>query len=159
VRLFIDECLSPTLARRLSESGAHDAVHPLDVGRRGESDHGIVERCVADDRIIVTGNARDFRRLLGIVELHPGLIILPAVCGSARHPRTLSQRASVRADKKARVVVGRCGDGGSRVYPTRSTSAARGWRAHRPRLASRCGGPAHEAMDGAFLAGKTGVWD
>jgi predicted nuclease of predicted toxin-antitoxin system len=79
VRLFIDECLSPTLARRLNESGAHEAVHPLDVGRRGESDHTIVQRCVAEDRIIVTGNARDFRKLLGTVELHPGLVILPAV--------------------------------------------------------------------------------
>jgi predicted nuclease of predicted toxin-antitoxin system len=79
VRLFIDECLSPTLARRLNQSGVHEAVHPLDVGRRGESDHRIVDRCVADDRIIVTGNARDFRKLLGTVELHPGLIILPAV--------------------------------------------------------------------------------
>jgi hypothetical protein len=38
-----------------------------------------LERCIADDRIIVTQNARDFRRLLGQVELHPGLIILPAV--------------------------------------------------------------------------------
>jgi predicted nuclease of predicted toxin-antitoxin system len=30
--LFIDECLSPILARRLNESGEHDAVHPLDLG-------------------------------------------------------------------------------------------------------------------------------
>jgi len=78
VRLFIDECLSPTLARRLNETGELEAVHPLDVGRRGESDRKVLERCLAEDRVIVTGNARDFRKLIGTVELHPGLIILPA---------------------------------------------------------------------------------
>ena len=79
MRLFVDECLSPTLARRLNETGEHDAVHPLDVGRRGEPDHKLLERCLAEDRVIVTGNARDFRKLIGTVELHPGLIILPAI--------------------------------------------------------------------------------
>jgi predicted nuclease of predicted toxin-antitoxin system len=77
--LFIDECLSPMLARRLNESAVHEAVHPLDIGRRGEHDSSVVERCLAEDRVIVTGNARDFRRLLRAVQLHPGLIILPAV--------------------------------------------------------------------------------
>jgi predicted nuclease of predicted toxin-antitoxin system len=79
VRLFFDECLSPALARRLNASGLHDAVHPLDIGRRGESDRKVLERCLAEDRVIVTENARDFRKLVGQVELHPGLIILPAV--------------------------------------------------------------------------------
>jgi predicted nuclease of predicted toxin-antitoxin system len=79
VRLFFDECLSPALARRLNASGLHDAVHPLDVGRRGEPDRKVLERCLAEDRVIVTENARDFRKLVGQVELHPGLIILPAV--------------------------------------------------------------------------------
>ena len=31
----------------------------------------------AEDRVIVTQNARDFRRLAARTELHPGLIILP----------------------------------------------------------------------------------
>ena len=79
VKLFIDECLSPTLARLLNESGEHDAIHPLDVGRRGERDDIVIERCIVEDRVIVTENARDFRVLLGKVDLHPGLIILPAI--------------------------------------------------------------------------------
>ena len=79
MRLFIDECLSPILARRLNRSGMHDAIHPLDLGRCGERDHKVLERCIAEDRVIVTGNARDFRKLVGAVELHPGLIILPAI--------------------------------------------------------------------------------
>ena len=33
----------------------------------------------AEDRVIVTENARDFRRLVGKTDLHPGLIILPAL--------------------------------------------------------------------------------
>jgi predicted nuclease of predicted toxin-antitoxin system len=79
VRLFIDECLSPVLARRLNETGLHDAVHPRDLGRLGEPDHAVLQLCIRDSRTIVTVNARDFRRLIGAVELHPGLVILPAV--------------------------------------------------------------------------------
>jgi predicted nuclease of predicted toxin-antitoxin system len=79
VRLFIDECLSPALARLLNESGEHDAIHPLNVGRRGEPDHVVLRRCLSEDRVIVTENARDFRALLATIELHPGIIILPAI--------------------------------------------------------------------------------
>jgi predicted nuclease of predicted toxin-antitoxin system len=79
VKLFIDECLSPKLATRLNATGDYDAVHPLHVGRRGEPDHRVLQRCIAEDRVIVTENARDFRRLVGRVQVHPGLIILPAI--------------------------------------------------------------------------------
>jgi predicted nuclease of predicted toxin-antitoxin system len=79
VKLFIDECLSPQLAARLNATGRYDAVHPMHVGRRGEPDHRVHAWCIAEDRVIVTENARDFRRLVGNTELHPGLIILPAI--------------------------------------------------------------------------------
>lgn len=79
MRFFIDESLSPQLALRLNDTGLHDAVHPLHVGRRGEPDHRVLERCIAEDRIIVTQNARDFRKLIGASDLHPGLILLPGV--------------------------------------------------------------------------------
>ena len=79
MKLFIDECLSPQLALRLNATGRYDAVHPLHVGRRGEPDYRVLQRCIAEDRVIVTQNARDFRRLVGKTELHPGLIILPAM--------------------------------------------------------------------------------
>jgi predicted nuclease of predicted toxin-antitoxin system len=78
LRLFIDECLSPRLAERLADMG-HDVVHPLHVGRRGELDHTVRDRCIAEDRAIVTENGADFRELLGDVEIHPGLIILPCL--------------------------------------------------------------------------------
>ena len=79
MRLFIDECLSPLLASRLNATEEYDAIHPLDVGRRGEADYTILNRCLAEDRVIVSENARDFRKLLGKVELHPGLILVPAI--------------------------------------------------------------------------------
>lgn len=83
MKFFIDESLSPQLALRLNETGHHEAIHPLHVGRRGEPDHRVVERCLAEDRIIVTQNARDFRRLIGKAEMHQGLIISPPI---AREP-------------------------------------------------------------------------
>ena len=36
-------------------------------------------RRIAEDRIIVPENARDFRRLIGGCKLHPGLIVLPVL--------------------------------------------------------------------------------
>ena len=78
MRFFVDECLSPTLARRLNELG-FDAFHPLDIGRRGEPDHRVLSRCVEEDRILITENARDFRGLIGRVDMHPGLVILPSI--------------------------------------------------------------------------------
>ena len=79
MKLFIDQCLSPQLAARLNITGRHDAVHPLHVGRRGEPDYRVLAWCITEDRVIVTQNARDFRRLVGSAELHPGLIIVPAI--------------------------------------------------------------------------------
>lgn len=79
MRLFIDECLSPQLARHLAATGEHDAIHPRDMGRLGEPDHVVLARCLAEDRVIVTENAVDFRKLVVREELHPGLILLPSV--------------------------------------------------------------------------------
>ena len=64
MKLLIDECLSPTLAGRLNETGVHDAVHPRDYGRLGEPDHVVLRRGLDEDRTIVTQNARDFRNLV-----------------------------------------------------------------------------------------------
>lgn len=79
LRFFIDECLSPQIALRLNASGDHDAIHPLHVGRRGEEDSTVLARCVAEDRIIVTENGRDFRKLAAREPVHPDLILIPCV--------------------------------------------------------------------------------
>ncbi|MFI5023332.1 MAG: DUF5615 family PIN-like protein [Alphaproteobacteria bacterium] len=56
MKFFIDECLSPLLARRLNERDI-EALHPLDVGRRGEPDHVVLRRCIEeamwDNRAII----------------------------------------------------------------------------------------------------------
>ena len=78
MKFFVDECLSPRLARRLNELGL-DAIHPLNVGRRGAADHIVLATCVEENRILVTENARDFRALIGRLEMHPGLVILPSI--------------------------------------------------------------------------------
>ena len=79
MRFFIDECISPSLSRHLNEGGLHDAIHPRDRGRLQESDQVVFARAVQEDRIVVTENADDLRKLAANVELHPGLIILPSV--------------------------------------------------------------------------------
>lgn len=78
MRFFIDECISPTLARFLCEQG-HDAVHPRDRARLRDPDHVVFSNARHEDRIIVTENEADFRKLASAVDLHPGLIILPSV--------------------------------------------------------------------------------
>lgn len=79
MKLFIDECLSPQLAHHLNSTGMHDVAHPRDIGRLGEPDHVVLARCIAEDRVIVTENAVDFRKLAARQDIHPGLIILPSV--------------------------------------------------------------------------------
>jgi predicted nuclease of predicted toxin-antitoxin system len=82
VKFFIDECISPSLSRHLNASGLHDAIHPQDRARLREPDHVVFARAIAEDRIVVTENADDFRKLAAGVDLHPGLIILPSVARS-----------------------------------------------------------------------------
>ena len=51
-----------------------------------------------EEFVFVTNNARDFRKLMGATELHPGLIvILPSVTPPVQ--RELFQRALVQASK------------------------------------------------------------
>jgi predicted nuclease of predicted toxin-antitoxin system len=77
LKFFIDESLSPEIARRLNIRGI-DAIHPRDVGRCGEPDHEVLRRSIEEDRVIVTENKRDFRALVRGTELHQGLILLPS---------------------------------------------------------------------------------
>lgn len=77
LKFIIDECLSPQLARRLVERG-FDATSVRDRGRLADPDSAILEYCIREDRVLVTQNAEDFRKLVGSVEMHPGLIILSA---------------------------------------------------------------------------------
>ena len=97
MKFFIDECLSPRLAKVLNASG-YDAFHPRDVSRLGERDDQVLKQCPEEDRTIVTNNAQDFRRLVGRVEIHPGLVILPST--SAEQSEALLRRAIDLAEEK-----------------------------------------------------------
>lgn len=79
MRLFLDECLSPRVANELMVEDGFYVVHPRNQGGLGEADHTVLARCVADDLIIVTENARDFRALAARADIHPGMIILPCL--------------------------------------------------------------------------------
>ena len=79
MRLFLDECLSPRVANELMSEDGHYTVHPRNQGGLGQADHNVLARCVADDLVIITENARDFRALVAAADIHPGLIILPCV--------------------------------------------------------------------------------
>ena len=79
MRLFLDECLSPKIAQALNAEGIHVALHPRDFGGLGASDSRVLVRCIEQDMVLVTANARDFRALVAAQDVHPGLIILPSV--------------------------------------------------------------------------------
>lgn len=79
MRLFLDESLSPRLAQALNATGRHLALHPRDHGGLGRPDHAVLARCVEQNLVIVTENARDFRALVAAADIHPGLIVLPCV--------------------------------------------------------------------------------
>ena len=83
VRLFLDECISPAISQTLNAEGTHLAVHPRDFGGLGAPDRDVLARCVEQDLVLVTENARDFRGLVSARDVHPGLIILPSA-GRAR---------------------------------------------------------------------------
>jgi len=76
LRFFLDECLSHRLVDELTVQG-HYVIHPVRHGGVGQKDHTVLQRCLADNLIIVTENGIDFRKLVGQQELHPGLIVLP----------------------------------------------------------------------------------
>lgn len=79
MRLFLDECLSPRVANELMAEEGYYVVHPRSQGGLGAADHTVLARCIEDDLIIVTENARDFRALASRAEIHPGMIILPCL--------------------------------------------------------------------------------
>ena len=83
VRLFLDECISPAILRALNAEGTHLVMHPRDFGGLGAPDRNVLARCVEQDLVLVTQNARDFLGLVSAQDVHPGLIILPCV-GRAR---------------------------------------------------------------------------
>ena len=82
MRLLLDENVSPSAVDPLAEAG-HDVYHLRDRGLIGQPDHLIWRRAIAESRVLVTINARDFIRLAEREELHGGLITFPSGSRSA----------------------------------------------------------------------------
>ena len=83
-RFLIDENLSPHLARHLRAVHGFDAVHVQERGLKGASDPDVLALAVAEDRIVMTGNADDFRRLGARTPKHPGLAVMLDAVGRAQ---------------------------------------------------------------------------
>ena len=76
MKFLVDECLSPHYVARLGTRGYPDTIHPIHVGLLGAGDHVILARALSEDRIIVTANRADFRKLLSHEPIHTGAIII-----------------------------------------------------------------------------------
>jgi predicted nuclease of predicted toxin-antitoxin system len=83
-RFLIDENLSPLLAHHLRAVHGFDVVHVQECGLRGASDADVLAWAIAEDRIVVTSNADDFRKLGARTPAHPGLAIMLDAVGRAR---------------------------------------------------------------------------
>jgi hypothetical protein len=121
VKFLVDECLSPSYVTSFSERGYPDTAHPLHIGLRAVRDDQIVARALDDDRIIVTSNARDFRRLLAETVLHPGAIFIEPLERPAAWKLILAALAFIEvqprpADYMVNRVVEVSADAGVRPY-------------------------------------------
>lgn len=75
MKLLLDENLSPRVAVDLRTDG-HDVVHLRERGRLGISDPEVLALAFAEDRVLVTANVADFRKLAAARELHAGIVLL-----------------------------------------------------------------------------------
>jgi predicted nuclease of predicted toxin-antitoxin system len=81
---LIDDCLHRVLAQVARDHG-YDAAHITTVGMASTPDKMIAERAVQTGAIMVTNDARDYRRLYARFVSHPGLVImLPSVGKGAK---------------------------------------------------------------------------
>jgi len=76
VKLWIDECLSPTLVERANQRG-YWATCNRDRNLLGIRDESLHEIVIAEEAVFATNNEADFAALYRKVDLHTGLLILP----------------------------------------------------------------------------------
>ena len=76
MRFLLDECLSHTYVADFVARGYPDVYHPIHVGWREARDDQLLQRAVAENRVLITPNARDFRRLISTAPIHPGIVVI-----------------------------------------------------------------------------------
>jgi predicted nuclease of predicted toxin-antitoxin system len=79
INFLIDENLSVSLVQ-VAKAYGYAAHHVVHLKRAGITDAKVLELAIEFDAAILTNNGKDFRKLVGKVDIHPGLIIfLPSV--------------------------------------------------------------------------------
>jgi predicted nuclease of predicted toxin-antitoxin system len=76
VKLWIDECLSPTLVEGANRRG-YWATCNRNRDLLGASDKALHKRVIDEEAVFVTNDEADFVALYRQVDLHTGLLILP----------------------------------------------------------------------------------
>lgn len=76
MKLWIDECLSPTLVERANRHG-YWATCNRDRDLLGVRDDTLHKIVIDEEAVFVTNNDADFVALYRCVDLHTGLLILP----------------------------------------------------------------------------------
>lgn len=76
MKLWIDECLSPTLVARAHRRG-YWATCNRDRDLLGIADKNLHELVIDEEAVFVTNDEADFVTLYKRVDLHTGLLILP----------------------------------------------------------------------------------
>lgn len=86
MKLWIDECLSPTLAKRANERGLW-ATCNRDRGLLGALDENLYPVVLEEEAVFVTNDESDFLMLSREAGLHSGLVVLSQ--GSGREAQWL----------------------------------------------------------------------
>lgn len=98
MRFLIDEDLSPKLAAECHQAG-YDATSVRDRDMLQASDREVSALCFAEDRVLVTNNAKDFLQLAEQERVHPGLVFLPL--GSRQEMREWMRTAIAEIERLA----------------------------------------------------------
>lgn len=76
MKLWIDECLSPTLVRTANERGYWGTCN-RDRGLLGALDENLHRVVLDEEAVFVTNNEADFVALARRANLHSGLVVMP----------------------------------------------------------------------------------
>ena len=68
MRIYLDDDSAASLLVRLLRQAGHEVQIPTDVGLWGEDDSVHLSHAVEDDRVLLTGNHRDFLNLHNLVK-------------------------------------------------------------------------------------------